>query len=217
VEGVLGIRGAIFNHFEKHFQVPAIARPGIENLEYQSFSVADATELEKPFTEEEVKQAVWDCDNFKSPGPDGVNFGFVKDFWAEVKDDFMRFLFEFHSNRKLVKGSNCTFIVLIPKISNPQRVSDFRPISLVGCLYKVLAKVLANRLRAVISKIISKTQSAFVKGRQILDGIMIANEMVDDAKRNNKDLILFKLDFEKAYDSVDGITWTRLCIKWVLP
>ncbi|MCH96748.1 cysteine-rich receptor-like protein kinase, partial [Trifolium medium] len=82
-------------------------------------------------------------------------------------------------------------------------VSDFRPISLVGCLYKVLAKVLANRLRGVIGKLISETQSAFVRGRQILDGIMIANELVDDAKRNNKELILFKVDFEKAYDSVD--------------
>jgi hypothetical protein len=70
-------------------------------------------------------------------------------------------------------------------------MSDFRPISLVGCLYKVLSKVLANRLRNVIGKVISENQSAFVKGRQILDGILIANEMVDDAKRNRKEMLLF--------------------------
>ncbi|XP_039687884.1 uncharacterized protein [Medicago truncatula] len=75
--------------------------------------------------------------------------------------------------------------------------------SVTGCMYKVLAKVLANRLRCVISSVVSDTQSAFVRGKQILDGILIANEVVDEAKRMNKELLLFKVDFEKAYDSVD--------------
>ncbi|PNY13834.1 cysteine-rich receptor-like protein kinase [Trifolium pratense] len=198
---------AIHNLVAKGHQSPNNDRPGIDNLQFQSLSSSEAYELEKPFTEEEVKQSVWDCESFKSLGPDGVNFGFVKDFWPEIKGDFMRFMLEFYSNGKLVRGSNSTFIVLIPKISNPQCHSDFCPISLVGCLYKVLAKVLANRLRSVIGKVISETQSTFVKGRQILDGILIANELVDDAKRNKKEMILFKVDFEKAYDSVD---WSYL-------
>jgi len=73
----------------------------------------------------------------------------------------------------------------------------------VGSLYKILAKVLANRLRGVIGSVISDTQSAFIKGRQILDGILVANEIVDEARRSKKELILFKVDFEKAYDSID--------------
>ncbi|GAU50741.1 hypothetical protein TSUD_99110 [Trifolium subterraneum] len=73
-----------------------------------------------------------------------------KGLWADIKGDFMRFLLEFYSNGQLVKGSNCTFIALIPKVVNPQRIADYRPISLVGCMYKVLAKVLANRLKSVI-------------------------------------------------------------------
>jgi len=77
------------------------------------------------------------------------------------------------------------------------------PISLVGCLYKVLAKVLANRLRNVIESVVSDSQSAFIKGKQILDGILIANEVVDEARRLDKELMMFKVDFEKAYDSVD--------------
>jgi len=64
----------------------------------------------------------------------------------------MRYLVEFHRNRKLTKGINSTFIALIPKVNSPQRLNDFRPISLVGCMYKVLAKVLANRLHNVIGK-----------------------------------------------------------------
>ncbi|GAU16627.1 hypothetical protein TSUD_325750 [Trifolium subterraneum] len=115
----------------------------------------------------------------------------------------MRFITEFHRNGKLTKGLNSTFIALIPKIDSPQRLNDFRPISLVGCLYKILAKVLANRLRLVIGSVISESQTAFVKDRQILDGILIANEVVDEARKAKKELMLFKVDFEKAYDSVD--------------
>ncbi|KAK2360432.1 hypothetical protein QL285_085698 [Trifolium repens] len=76
-------------------------------------------------------------------------------------------------------------------------------ISLVGSLYKILAKVLANRLRLVVGSLISESQTAFVKDRQILDGILIANEVVDEARKSKKELMLFKVDFEKAYDSVD--------------
>jgi len=88
-------------------------------------------------------------------------------------------------------------------VDSPQRVADFRPISLVSSVYKILSKVLANRLRMVIGNVVSDSQSAFIKGRQILDGILIANELVDDAKVKKKDLLMFKVDFEKAYDSVD--------------
>jgi len=70
-------------------------------------------------------------------------------------------------------------------------------------MYKILAKVLANRLRSIIGSVISDSQSAFVKGRQILNGILVANEMVDNARRSNKELLIFKVDFEKAYDSID--------------
>jgi len=103
--------------------------------------------------------------------------------------------------------------------------NDFRPISLVGCLYKVLAKVLANRLRLVVGSVVSESQSAFVKGKQILDGILIANKVVDEAKRLNKELFLFKVDFEKAYDSVDiryldvvmaNMNFPTIWRKWIL-
>jgi len=124
----------------------------------------------------------------------------------------------------LAKGINSTFIVLIPKVDNPQRLNDFRPIPLVGSMYKVIAKLLANRLRMVISSVVSETQSAFVKNRQILDGILIANEVVDEARKFKKELLLFKVDFEKAYDSVDwgyldavmeGMSFPVLWRKWI--
>lgn len=73
----------------------------------------------RPFTLEEVKQAIWDCDSYKSPGPNGVSFGFLKQFWNVVKDDFLRFEMELHRNGRLLKGINATFIALIPKVDSP--------------------------------------------------------------------------------------------------
>ena len=203
LEGVQNIRTAVFNHFTTHYRASIVVQPGVEGLNFQKLSYSQAGNLVRPFTLEEVKQAVWDCDSYKSPGPDGINFGFIKDFLHELKDDFMRFLTEFHRNGKLSKAVNSTFIALIPKVDSPQKLVDFCPIALIGCMYKVLAKVLTNRLRTVLDFVVSDTQSAFVRGKQILDGILIANEVVDEAKRLKKELLLFKVDFEKAYDSVD--------------
>lgn len=217
VEGVQPIRHVVFSHFKNHFAAPNISRPGAENLVFNQLSYAEGKSLILPFTEAEVKAAVWDCDSFKSPGPDGVNLGFIKDFWEDIKGDIMRFISEFHRNGKLSRGINSTFIALIPKIDSPHRLNDFRPIALVGCLYKILSKVLANRLRLIIGRVVSETQTAFVKERQILDGILIANELVDEAKKSNKELMLFKVDFEKAYDSVDWGYLDTVMNKMVFP
>jgi len=97
----------------------------------------------------------------------------------------MRFLVESHRNGRLDKGINNTFIALIPKVDSRQRLNDFRPISLVGSMYKILSKVLANRLRSIMGSVISDSQSTFIKGRHILDGILVANEVVDEARKRN--------------------------------
>jgi len=217
VEGVQPIRNAVFAHFREHFAAQNRLRLGAENLLFKQLSVAEGRNLILPFSETEVKNAVWDCDSFKSPGPDGVNLGFIKDFWADIKGDVMQFISEFHRNGKLSRGINSTFIALIPKVDSPQKLNDFRPIALVGCLYKILSKVLANRLRGIMGRVVSETQTAFVKDRQILDGILIANEVVDEAKKSNKELMLFKVDFEKAYDSVDWRYLDTVMTKMMFP
>lgn len=84
-------------------------------------------------------------------------------------------------------------------------MKDFRPISLVSSLYKILAKVLANRLKEVVGETVSKNQSAFVKGRQILDGVLVANEVVEEYRARGKVGLVFKIDFEKAYDHVSWL------------
>ncbi|GJR86161.1 RNA-directed DNA polymerase, eukaryota [Tanacetum coccineum] len=91
---------------------------------------------------------------------------------------------------------------LIMKSHEPKLVTDYRPICLIGSLYKVVTKILATRLSLVISELISDVQTAFVAGRQILDGPFIINDLLSWCKHNNKQTMVFKVDFAKAYDSV---------------
>nr|GFC27843.1 RNA-directed DNA polymerase, eukaryota [Tanacetum cinerariifolium] len=108
----------------------------------------------------------------------------------------------FFENGSFPRGCNASFIALIPKVVDAKLVTDFLPISLIGCLYKVVTKILANRLATVISDLVSNTQSAFVVNRQILDGPFILNEVLSWCKRKRKQALVFKVGFAKAYDSV---------------
>lgn len=143
----------MYSHFSLHFQKRQEHRPTMEGLNFRKLSAREGAVLTKPFSMEEVKATVWECENYKCPGPDGVSFDFIKNFWDMLKDDVMRFLIEFHRNGRLAKVINSTFIALIPKVDSPQRLTDFRPISLVGSMYKILAKLLACRLRSMIGSV----------------------------------------------------------------
>jgi len=95
----------------------------VDNLQFRRLSVVEGTHLTCPFNEEEVKTTVWDCDSFKSPGPDGIHLGFIKEFWPTLKIDILRFVSEFHRNGRLSKEINSTFIALIPKVNDPHRLN----------------------------------------------------------------------------------------------
>ncbi|PNY14141.1 cysteine-rich receptor-like protein kinase [Trifolium pratense] len=203
VEGPVGVRGAVVSYFRDHFDNEDWHRPTLDGITFPCLSLANADLLTASFTMEEISEVVKGCDGSKSPGPDGFNFAFIKEFWEIMKHDVRIMFDQFHGNACLPKSLLSYFITLIPKVHSPQALGDFRPISLLGCLYKMIAKVLATRLALVIGDLIPKTQSAFLKGRQLVEGVVVVNEVIDFAKKAGKKCLIFKVDFEKAYDSVD--------------
>lgn len=101
----------------------------------------------------------------KAPGPDGFSMAFCHFSWDFVKSEVLCFFNEFHEHGRFVNSLNNSFLVLIPKKKGAEDTKDYRPISLVGGVYKLLTKVLANRLKKVVGKVVSKYQNAFVEGR----------------------------------------------------
>ena len=171
-------------------------------MSFNQLSIEQRELLECDFSIEEIKRVVWDCGGDRAPGPDGFTFKFFKTFWEVINSDVVRFVREFFQSASFPKGCNSSFIALIPKVGNASFVSDFRPISLIGCQYKIVGKLLADRLSKVIGCVVGVEQSAFIKGRNILDGPLILNECMAWYRKRKKDLMVFKVDFEKAYDSL---------------
>ncbi|XP_071730091.1 uncharacterized protein [Rutidosis leptorrhynchoides] len=151
----------------------------------------------------EINNAVWDCGSSRAPGPDGISFRFIKYFWDIFQFDICKDVRRYFSSCIMPRSANSAFFSLIPKVTNLILVTDFRPISLVGFFYKIVTKILTNRLLVVIDKIISPIQTTFISGHQFLDGPLMLSEIITWIKKSNKKILLFKVDFEKAYDYVN--------------
>ncbi|GKA07971.1 RNA-directed DNA polymerase, eukaryota, partial [Tanacetum coccineum] len=164
------VKEAFVNHFETRFKEPVKHRFKINFQFPKKLLQYQVEDLEKSVSRDEIRLAVWNCGSNKSPGPDGYSFDFFKKYWDLIGSDLCEAVEYFFDKGSFPKGCNSSFIALIPKVLDAKFVNDFRPISLIGCVYKIVTKVLANRLKEVISDIVSDTQSAFVSGRQILDG-----------------------------------------------
>lgn len=121
----------------------------LEGINWCPISEEKAAWLERPFVEEEIRTTVFDCGTDKSPGPDGFSMAMFQNCWSEVKGDIMKVMEEFFQNGIINAVTNETYICLIPKKSDSTKVGDFRPISLITSLYKIVAKVLASGLRGV--------------------------------------------------------------------
>ncbi|GJY70812.1 RNA-directed DNA polymerase, eukaryota [Tanacetum coccineum] len=133
----------IFKEKFQRFEVVPVTRRSNHNKTLQSDHLSF---LDAMVTEEEIRMAIWERGSDKSPGPDGFTFAFFKRFWNVMKGDIIHFVQEFFRTSIFPNGCNSSFITLIPKTHSPTLVTDYRPISLIGAQYKIIAKVLSNRL-----------------------------------------------------------------------
>ena len=149
------------------------------------------------------------------PGPDGLHAIFFKTFWNLLEDDLVDEVLDAIHNKAIPDGWNNTIIVMIPKVENPDKVTQFWPISLCNVVYKVISKMLSNRLKTILPDIISDHQSAFVLGRLITDNILLAYECIHTMKKKKgkRGLCAVKLDMHKAYDRVEWVFLEKMMLK----
>ena len=175
-----------------------------------------AHSLTRPYTEEEVKTALFQMHLSKPPGPDGMSPFFFQKFWHIVGHDVtVVVLSVLHSGRYLRK-MNYTHIVLIPKKEDPEYFTDFRPISLGNVVSQIISKVLANWIKPILPNIISDSQSAFVPGRIITNNTTVAFEMIHhmrNMRNGRKGHMVVKFDISKAYDRVEWEFPQRIMLK----
>ncbi|GKE24607.1 RNA-directed DNA polymerase, eukaryota, reverse transcriptase zinc-binding domain protein [Tanacetum coccineum] len=196
------VKREFLNHFKKRFEYPQESRLHLK-LNFQKTVTSDQlTDLECEVSKDEIKRVVWDCGTDKSPGHDGFTFGFYRRYWNILESDVVDDVTSFFHHGQFPKGNNSSFIALILKTRDANMVKDFRPISLIGSMYKIIAKILANRFVLVLGDLVNEVQSAFIADRQILDCPFILNEIIQWCQSKKKKSLVFKVDFEKAFDSV---------------
>lgn len=177
----------------------------LDSLDLPKISISEGQSLDRPFSNEEILEAVNQLKSFKASGPDGIPAEFFHKFWDTIKDDICVLIKDFQHVSFLLKEFNNTYISLIPKCQNPEVVSHFRPIGLCNTIYKIIAKILVNRLQPLIGNWIAPNQNGFLKGLQIADNILLASELmqyIHKAKKAKTFWCALKLDMSKAYDKL---------------
>lgn len=160
-------------------------------------------ELENQFTNQEISDAFFQLSRNKTSGPNGYPSEFFTTCWSVIGPEVTEAVSEFFRSGKLLKQWNSTTLVLIPRIPKAESMTDFLPISYLNTLYKVIAKMLATRLKKVLSSVISHSQSAFIPGRLLRENVLLATEIVHGYNRNNVDRkAMLKVGLKKAFDSV---------------
>lgn len=201
-----GLKETMDDYFMKLFEASETSWNAMFETVTRKINVVQNQSLVSQVTLNEVKKALFGMHPDRSPGPDGFSPGFYQKFRSIISTDLLNLVRQFFVQGKLENDIGDANIVLIPKVKNPSTMRDLRPISLCNVVYKVISKVLSNRLKPLLNMLISENQSAFIPRRLITDNIMISYEVMHFMKRKTQGKLgwmALKLDMSKAYDRVE--------------
>ncbi|KAA3461119.1 reverse transcriptase [Gossypium australe] len=181
------IQEEAINYFKKLYGEKPCRLGKLSPSRFPPLKDSDIDFLQKEVTNEEIKTTLFDMAPLKAPKSDGYHAFFFQNQWDNIGG----------AECAWTQNLNNTLIVLIPKIAQPEKISQFRPISLYNVLYKLVMKVIANRFKIVFPKIISQEQAGFIVGRNITNNIIIAQEVIHSMRGKNKKWMAIKINLEK--------------------
>ncbi|XP_019239934.1 PREDICTED: uncharacterized protein LOC109219918 [Nicotiana attenuata] len=193
------IKEEILNYYHNLYAENEVWRPTTNFEEVAKISAVDNEMLEAVFDKEEVHAVIQSCAPDKAPGLDGFTMVFFQKARDFIKPEVLGALNHFHQHCHMIKSCNASFIALLPKKKGAMELRDYRTISLIGSVYKIISKLLAERLKKVIGKLVSSHQNAFIKHSQITNASLIANETLDWRIKIREPGVMCKLDIEKAF------------------
>jgi hypothetical protein len=205
VEDIDQIRHLVNEYYINLFDESIMSRAWFQtNISFPPLELVTRNTLAAPISDEEVKNAVFKMPPWKAPGPDGFPTGFYQKSWEIVGGSVCNFVKEVWRNPGIIADVNYTDICLIPKVATPEQVQQFRPISLCNTNYKIVSKVIVERLKDCLASLISPFQTGFIPGRNIHENIVVAKEMVHTMHRmkGRRGAFAIKVDLAKAYDKI---------------
>jgi hypothetical protein len=233
--GLLTNRRAIGDCFVNNFKNLFTSSNPMLPAEFRNIFDCSISDSDNQFlcampTDSEIYDSLLSLGRTKAPGPDGFTALFYVKYWNNIKGIVLNAVGDFFMHNILLREQNHTFIALIPKKLVASSVHQFRPLSLCNIIYKIISKLLANRLKPLLDKVISPFQTAFVLGRLIQDNSILAHEMLHTLKqkRGRGGVMAINIDMEKAFDKMEWpfilailkqlgfhdkwINWIRICI-----
>jgi mannosylglycoprotein endo-beta-mannosidase len=195
----------ITEFYKKPFGAPVTTNISLVEEEVQDIPQISAVEneiLTPPFSKEEVFVMISQIEYNKTPEPNGFPMEFYQKNWMVIKDDLLVLFNQFTNGDLPLYKLNFGVITLLPKKEDAVQIQQYRPICLLNVCFKTFTKVGINRITGIAPRVIKPTQSAFMPGRNVLECVVILHETIHELQTKKMDGVLFKIDFEKAYDKV---------------
>lgn len=208
-----GFKSLAWNYYKDLFEGATTVLPRLRTRTSFPLIAADMkARLAAFFTDEDIREALFDMGGMKAPGPDEIQAIFYQEYWGIVGEAVREFVREFERDPHTICQYNNTNLVLIPKVERPEHIRYFRPIALCNVCYKIITKILSNRLRLIMDKTVGAHQCSFIAGRQSSDNVILAQEVIHSMRTKRKGGVgwmMMKVDLEKAYDCLE---WSLLLI-----